>query len=123
MKYLAVGSWSLFLEFREDNLVSMEDTFSYVSEILDDLGYGPDPDLLIGFQMPFTNDSDAVRFFFPGLPFQRTDLDASMISPLFAHYFKSFDDFCNILATDASKTEVLTSIAGCSFTNHFGNRV
>lgn len=51
------------------------------------------------------------------------DLDASMIPPLFGEYIQAFTDFWDILASDASKTESLISIAGCTNINHFSYKV
>lgn len=58
MKHFALGSRSLLLDFGEDNLVSLGNTFSSVSDIFDNLGYGLD--LLISSQVPLPFDFDAV---------------------------------------------------------------
>lgn len=85
MKHLSLGCWSPLLDLREDIRISLGNSFTYVSEIFDDFGYGPD--LFIGFQVLLL-DSVAVRVFSSGLHFQRKDLHESIIAPLFADYFQ-----------------------------------
>lgn len=95
VKHLTLDSWSLLLDASEETLVSPTGNFSYVFDIFAELGCSPEH--LISSQVPLLPVTTAVQFFTSGLPFQNTDLDASIIAPLFAEFYLNLGIFSPLM--------------------------
>lgn len=81
------------------------------------------PEYLITFQIPLPCNQEVVQYYLEDRPFQRKDLDSSIIAPLYNEFIQQFIDSLFVIATDASKSPFITAIAGCTATSQFSYRI
>ena len=119
IKHISRDGWSPLCDYvhstDKTNPLGMVSMGSSIAELLDEIdGHF---DHLLQFQAPEPFSPWLVYFHLSDLPFQRLDLNGAEIAYLFGEYLTSITDRYTIIATDASKSSEIASIAGCS--SHF----
>lgn len=117
IKHCALSNWSPLW----DNLHTITGSVPGVEEVFEEIdGH---PEYLITFQLPLPINTEAIQYHLEDLPFQRKDLDSCIIAPLYNELIQQFINSWFIIATAASKSPFITSIAGCKATSQFSYRV
>ena len=125
VRHLSLRSWSPLWSALLDTPKKISTTstllFPYIKEHF--LIHNCHADFLVPFYFPIPSTASDIQLHLADFSFQRTDLDDKTPLPCFQIFPQNLPEYYLIIATDASKSAHITSIAACSETGHLACRV